>query len=159
MTRHDTGAPAASDPAAAQALAEQVTQAMYARDAASQMLGMRIEAVGPDYARLSMTVREDMTNGHAICHGGLIFSLADSAFAFACNSDNQNTVASACHIDYLRPGMAGDVLVAEAAMQSRSGRVGVFDIAVHNQNEETIAVFRGKSHRIRGEVLDTLDGE
>lgn len=156
MTRHDESTPAASEQDGAQGLAERVAEAMFARDAASKMLGMRIEAVAPDYARLSMTVREDMTNGHDICHGGLIFSLADSTFAFACNSDNHNTVASACHIDYLRPGMAGDVLVAEATMQSRNGRVGVFDIAVRNQNDETIAVFRGKSHRIRGEVLDTL---
>ena len=86
-----------------QALAEAVATAMWARDRAGQALGMRIEAVGPGTATLAMPVRGDMVNGHHICHGGMIFSLADTAFAYACNSYNKNTVASACHIDFLAP--------------------------------------------------------
>lgn len=147
---------AADDP---QALAEQVADAMFARDRASQMLGMVIDATGPGYARLSMTVRGDMVNGHAICHGGLIMTLADSAFAFACNSDNQNTVAAACHIDYLRPGFEGDRLTAEATQRHVSGRTGITDVTVTNQNGDKIALFRGKSHRIKGAVLDAMQAE
>ncbi|MBP7446738.1 MAG: hydroxyphenylacetyl-CoA thioesterase PaaI, partial [Zoogloea sp.] len=97
-----------------QALAEAVATAMWARDRAANALGMRIDEVRPGYARLSMPVRGDMVNGHHICHGGLIFSLADTAFAYACNSYNRNTVASACHIDFLAPGKEGDTLAAEA---------------------------------------------
>lgn len=142
----------------AQALAEAVGAAMLARDGASRMLGMQIEAMAPGYARVAMTVREDMVNGHATCHGGLIFALADSAFAFACNSDNRNTVGAGCSIDYLRPGFAGDVLVAEAEERFVSGRTGVFDVTVRNHNnDETVALFRGKSHRVRGEVLEAMD--
>lgn len=146
----------ATDP---QTLAEQVAEAMFARDRASQMMGMTIDAVGPGYARLSMRVREDMTNGHDICHGGFIFTLSDSTFAFACNSDNQNTVASACSIDYLRPAFTGDVLVAVAEKQYAAGRTGVYDITVTNQDGDMVALFRGKSHRIKGEVMAALDAE
>src|SRR3989442_14825380 len=95
---------------AAQALAEATAAAMFARDQATQALGMRIVEVRPGYARLTMTIRPDMLNGHQTCHGGFIFALADSAFAFACNSRNQNTVASGCTIDYLAPGQLHDVL-------------------------------------------------
>jgi len=144
---------ASSDP---QALAEQVAQAMFARDRASQMLGMAIDAVGPGYARLSMTVRDDMVNGHAICHGGLTLTLADSAFAFACNSDNHNTVGAACSMDYLRPAFAGDRLTAEARERHVSGRTGIFDVTVTNQNGDTIGLFRGKSQRVKGAVLDAM---
>ena len=107
-----TAAPDAA--AAAQALAARVADAMFASDRASRALGMRIESVGPGRAEMSMAVREDMLNGHAICHGGFIFLLADSTFAFACNSYNRNTVAQGCAIDYLAPAHAGDVLHASA---------------------------------------------
>ena len=142
-----------SDP---QALAEATAAAMWSRDRAAQALGIRIEAVGPGSSRLSMKVRSDMVNGHHICHGGLIFSLADTAFAYACNSYNKNTVASACHIDFLAPGKEGDTLTAEAVEQSAAGRTGVYDITVRDSAGRTIALFRGKSYRISGEVIAGL---
>ena len=139
----------------AQALAERVAAGMYSRDRASQGLGMRIAAVGPGHAELVMTVRGDMLNGHAICHGGFIFLLADSAFAFACNSYNQNTVASGCAIDFVAPAREGDALTAVAQERSVSGRTGVYDIEVRNQRGETVALFRGKSYRIKGHVIES----
>ena len=144
----------AATPEQAQALAERVAAAMYPRDRASQGLGIRIAAVGPGRAELTMTVRADMLNGHAICHGGFIFSLADSAFAFACNSYNLNTVASGCAIDFVAPAREGDALTAFARERSASGRTGVYDIEVKNQRGETIAFFRGKSYRIKGHVIE-----
>ncbi|MBK6334757.1 MAG: hydroxyphenylacetyl-CoA thioesterase PaaI [Betaproteobacteria bacterium] len=146
--------PPALAPAAAQALAERVARGMYARDSASQALGMRIVRVAPGHAELAMAVRPDMLNGHAICHGGFIFTLADSAFAFACNSYNLTTVASGCAIDFLAPARAADVLTAIAQERSAAGRTGVYDIEVVNQRGEIIALFRGKSYRIKGHVID-----
>ena len=137
----------------AQALAESVATGMFARDPASQGLGMTINAVGPGYASMSMTIRADMLNGHQSCHGGFIFTLADSAFAFACNSYNLNTVGAACTIDYLAPGRLGDVLTAEAVEQALNGKSGVYDVKVSNQEGRTIALFRGKSLRVGGEVI------
>ncbi len=138
----------------AQALAERVAEAMWARDDASRRLGMRIVEVAPGRATLTMTVRADMLNGHAICHGGFIFTLADSAFAFACNSYNLSTVASGCAIEFLAPARDGDMLTATAQERSVAGRTGVYDIDVANQRGETIALFRGKSYRIKGHVVD-----
>ncbi len=137
----------------AQALAERVATQMYARDRASQMMGMKVAKIAPGHAELVMTVRADMLNGHATCHGGFIFTLADSAFAFACNSNNHTTVASGCTIDFVAPAREGDVLTAVAEERSTSGRTGVYDIDVHNQRGEKIAFFRGKSYRIKGHVL------
>jgi len=137
----------------AQVLAKASAKAMFGRDAASQSLGMQIVKMGPGYALLTMPVRPDMLNGHQTCHGGFIFALADSAFAFSCNSYNRNTVASGCSIDYLAPGRSGDVLTAEAIEQSRAGRTGVYDVTVSNQAGTRIALFRGKSYQIKGEVL------
>ncbi|TFW10696.1 hydroxyphenylacetyl-CoA thioesterase PaaI [Massilia arenosa] len=139
--------------ARAQALAERAGRAMYERDPASQTLGMALDEIRPGYARMSMTVRPDMLNGHATCHGGFIFSLADSAFAFACNSHNQVTVGAGCSIDYLAPGREGDRLTAEAVEVSLSGKTGIYDIKVSNQEGRTIALFRGKSHRVTGHVV------
>ena len=102
---------------------------------------------------LTMAVRSDMVNGHHICHGGMIFSLADTAFAYACNSRNRSTVASACHIDFLAPAHLGDSLVAEAVERSQSGRTGVYDVTVSTAAGKTVALFRGKSYRIQGEVI------
>lgn len=136
-----------------QALAQATADAMVARDRASQGLGMKLLEVAPGFAKMAMTVRQDMLNGHGTCHGGFIFTLADSAFAFACNSRNLNTVASGCAIDYLAPGVEGDVLVAEAIEQALSGRTGVYDVTVTNQDGKRIALFRGKSHQIKGEVI------
>lgn len=143
-------------PTDAQALADAVTQAMWSRDRATQGLGMQILSVKPGYAMIAMTVRGDMVNGHHICHGGFIFTLADSAFAFSCNSYNQNTVASSCNIDFLAPAREGDVLEAEAIERSLSGRTGVYDITVRTRSGKTIALFRGKSYRINGEVIAGL---
>ncbi|MHB1374741.1 MAG: hydroxyphenylacetyl-CoA thioesterase PaaI [Thauera sp.] len=142
-----------------QALAEAVAAAMWSRDRAAQALGMRIEAVGPGAATLSMPVRSDMVNGHHICHGGLIFSLADTAFAYACNAYNRNTVASGCNIDFVAPGKEGDTLTAEAVERSLSGRTGVYDITVRDSAGRTVALFRGKSYRIAGEVIAGLAAE
>jgi acyl-CoA thioesterase len=143
----------ALSPAAAQALAERVAAGMLARDAASRGLGMRITKVAPGFAELTMTVRTDMVNGHAICHGGFVFTLADSAFAFACNSYNANTVAAGCAIEFLAPSREGDVLTATARERTLVGRSGIYDIDVTNQHGETIALFRGKSTRIKGHVV------
>ncbi len=137
-----------------QALAILAGKTMYERDPASQALGMTLDEIKPGYARMSMRVRGDMLNGHATCHGGYIFMLADSAFAFACNSHNFNTVGAGCTIDYLAPGKEGDVLVAEAVEQALQGKTGVYDIIVTNQEGKKIALFRGKSHRVSGMVAE-----
>lgn len=144
-------------PAEAQALAEATAAAMFSRDRAAQALGIKIIRVQPGASLLAMAVRGDMVNGHHICHGGMIFSLADTAFAYACNSYNRNTVASACHIDFLAPAKEGETLEAEAVEQSASGRTGVYDITVRTTGGKTIALFRGKSYRINGEVIAGLE--
>ena len=141
---------------ARQRLAERVRTHMAADDAALALLGMRVVAVAPGRATVEMTVRPQMLNGHATCHGGLIAALADTAFAYACNSYNKNTVASACHIDFLAPAKEGETLEAEAVEQSAAGRTGVYDITVRNNHGKTIALFRGKSYRINGEVIAGL---
>ena len=139
--------------ASAQALAEAAGAAMYARDSASQTLGMTLAEIRPGYARMTMAVREDMLNGHQTCHGGFIFALADSAFAFACNSRNLNTVGAGCTIDYIAPGRLHDVLVAVAVEQNLSGKSGIYDVRVTDQDDRIVALFRGKSLRVNGEVL------
>ncbi len=155
MTKSDTspGPGIALTSAEAQSLAERVAAEMFARDRASQAMGMRISKVGPGRAELTMTVRADMLNGHATCHGGFIFTLADSAFAFACNSANLTTVASGCSIDFITPAREDDLLTAIGKERSLSGRTGVYDIEVRNQRGETVALFRGKSHRVKGHVI------
>ena len=140
------------DPVKAQALAEAAGHAMFSRDRASQAMGMTLDEIRPGYARMSMPVREDMLNGHLSCHGGYIFALADSAFAFACNSHNLISVGAGCSIEYLAPGRLGDLLTAQAQEQALAGKTGVYDIKVTNQDGRTIALFRGKSHRVSGEV-------
>lgn len=133
-----------------QQIAEAVRDAMFANDRASKALGMQIQSVGPGTAVLSMTVREDMLNGLDICHGGLITTLADSAFAFACNAYNELTVAQGISIDIVAPGRLGDELTATASEVTRSGRTGVYDVTVRNQAAELVAVFRGKSYTMKG---------
>ena len=140
-----------------QELAERVRDAMWAGDHATQMLGMRVIEVGPGRSVIEMTVRQDMLNGHAICHGGLITTLADSAFAFACNSYNELTVASGFAIDLLAPGRLGDVLTATCTELSKVGRTGVYDSEVRNQRGERIAAFRGRSYTARGKHVVTID--
>ena len=133
-----------------QQLAEHVRSAMFANDGASQALGMQVTAISPTSATVTMTVRADMLNGHATCHGGFITALADSAFAFACNAGNEMTVASGLSTDFLAPGREGDVLTAEGVEVSRAGRTGVYDVTVRNQRGELIAVFRGRSYTMKG---------
>ncbi len=137
-----------------QALAELAGKTMYQRDPASQALGMKLAEIRPGYARMTMPVRADMLNGHQTCHGGYIFMLADSAFAFACNSHNHNTVGAGCTIDYLAPGREGDLLTAEATEQALAGKTGVYDVVVTDQEGRKVALFRGKSHRVSGHVVD-----
>jgi acyl-CoA thioesterase len=132
----------------AQAVAEKVRDVMFADDAASRMLGLQIVEVAAGRAVATMTVRPDMLNGFAICHGGLIATLADSAFAFACNSRNALTVASGFDIDILKSAKLGDVLTATAEETSLAGRTGLYDITVRNQHGDLIAMFRGRSYRL-----------
>jgi acyl-CoA thioesterase len=136
-----------------QQLAEATAHAMYEADACTRALGIELVEVRPGYARLQMDVRPDFLNGHAICHGGLMFTLADSAFAFACNSYNISTVAAGCSIEFLRPVKGGDRLTAEAIEQTLSGRTGIYDIRVTNREGEAVAMFRGKSAQIKGTVI------
>ncbi len=132
-----------------QRLAERVGAAMFALDAASRALGMKIDAMGPGYARLTMPVRADMLNGFRICHGGFITTLADSAFAFACNSQNRLTVAASIAVDFIAPCEEGDFLTAEAREVTITGRTGIYDVTVINQRGNTVAVLRGRSHRMK----------
>jgi acyl-CoA thioesterase len=136
----------------AQGLAERATAALFAGDRASQALGMRITGVRPGWARLVMPVRADMVNGHGVCHGGIVFALGDSAFAFACNSYNDSTVGAAASIDFLSAAREGDELAAEATELWRTRRNGLYEIVVTNQHGERIALFRGRSYRIAGQV-------
>ena len=142
-----------SDAARSQSLAERAAGALFERDRASQMLGMRLEGVQPGKARVVMRVRPDMVNGHGACHGGLVFALADSAFAFACNSGNESTVAAAASIDFLIAAREGDELTAEARELWRTRRNGIYEITVTNQRGELVALFRGRSYRIDGTVV------
>ena len=136
-----------------QQIAQATRDAMWANDRASKMLGMQVLTVGPGTAKLSMTVREDMLNGHDLCHGGLVSTLADSAFAFACNAYNEVTVASGFDVNLLAAARLGDVLTARASEVSKSGRTGVYDIDVSNQRGEAVAAFRGRSYTIKGKPL------
>lgn len=139
-----------------QAIAEAVRDSMFAEDAASRSLGMQVEAVGPGYSKLSMTIRPDMLNGHKTCHGGFITTLADSAFAFACNSHNEVTVAAGIVVDFLAPAFEDDHLVAECHEVALTGRTGVYDIRVTNQHGKTIVVMRGRSHTMKGKPVVQL---
>ena len=140
--------------AAAVRRAQRAAAALFERDRASQALGMRLTAVAPGRARVTMTVRPDMLNGHGSCHGGLVFALADSAFAFASNSHNEPTVAAAAAIDFLAAARGGDELAAEAQELWRSRRNGIYEITVTNQRGERIAFFRGRSYRLEGAVVN-----
>ena len=134
--------------------AQRSTEAMWAEDRASKWFGMQIDEVDEGRAVLSLTVKPEHCNGHAICHGGVIFSLADSAFAFACNSRNQSTVAQHNIISFLAPGKEGDRLVATAEELYLKGRSGVYDIAVVNQDGTRIAEMRGMSRAIPGTLFE-----
>ena len=138
-------------------VAQHVGEAMYAADAASRdFMQMELQSCTPGQAIMRMTVREEQLNGHRICHGGLIFTLADSTFAFACNSRNRVTVAASGQIEFLRPAQLGDVLTCTAVEQTLAGRHGVYDMRVENQRGEVVALMRGKSAQIAGEVVPGL---
>ena len=132
-------------PAEAQTLADATAEAMFSRDRAAQALGIKIVRVQPGASLLTMAVRSDMVNGHHICHGGMIFSLADTAFAYACNSGNELTVAQHCSIDFLRPARAGELLTATARETVRRPRSGVYDVVVCGADGAPVALFRGLS--------------
>lgn len=138
-------------------LAKACAEAMWNNDRASQALGMEIVEAGPGRATLAMTIRESMVNGHGICHGGLIFTLADSAFAFACNSSNQNTVASHCAVSFLKPARLGERLIARAVERYREGRSGITDVTVATEAGEIIAEFRGNSRTIGGTLVEVQE--
>ena len=128
-------------------------RAMYEKDTCARELGIELIEMDQGFAQMTMVVTPKMLNGHQTCHGGFIFALADSAFAFACNSYNMNTVGAGCTIDYLAPGREGDVLTAHAVEQALAGKSGVYDVKVSNQEGRAIALFRGKSIRVAGEVI------
>jgi acyl-CoA thioesterase len=139
----------------AERLAEAVGRSMLAQDNASRALGMTLEEIAPGRARMTMRVREDMINGHDLCHGGLIFTLADSAFAFACNARNHVTVAAGAEIHFISPARKGEMLVAVARERAGTGRSGIYDIEVNEQaTGRLIALFRGRSHRLEGTILE-----
>jgi len=133
-----------------QQMAEHVRDGMLKNDRMTRSFGMQVLDIAPGRATLCMRVREDMLNGHDTCHGGVISTLADSAFAFACNSHGELTVASAFTIDFLAPARADDLLTARSHEVSKAGRTGVYDTEVTNQRGERIAVFRGRSHTAKG---------
>jgi acyl-CoA thioesterase len=136
-------------------LAQRVAEGLRAREGAASAWNVAIEEVREGYARLAMVVRSDMLNGHATAHGGMIFALSDTAFAYACNSRNVNTVAQQASILFLASAREGDRLVAEAQEQALSGRTGAYQVTVRNQKGEKIAVFQGLSRAIGGAVLDS----
>jgi acyl-CoA thioesterase len=131
---------------------------MFVRDRAAQMLGIVIVDVRPGSAVLTMKVRDDMLNGHDICHGGLITTLADTCFAYACNSYDELTVASGFSVDLMAPGRLDDLLTASGVEVSRGGRTGLYDITVTNQRDERIAVFRGRSYTMKGKPAVRPEG-
>ncbi|MCY4192179.1 MAG: hydroxyphenylacetyl-CoA thioesterase PaaI [Rhodospirillaceae bacterium] len=133
---------------AADALARRVAEAMCEQDQASRGLGIHLEAVGAGWARMSMRVTGAMLNGHHVCHGGYIFSLADSAMAFASNGRNRASVAQFCSITFLRPGQLGRLLLAEAREQAEAGRTGMYAVEVREENGEVVALFSGAVRRL-----------
>jgi acyl-CoA thioesterase len=137
-----------------QAVAERIAAAIEREDRASRWLGMRLLEVGPGRARLSMRVTHDMVNGQKVCHGGLIFSLADSSFGYACNTHNQRALAASCSIDFLAPAQLGDELTAQAQETAHAGRTRVYDVRVTNQAGALIALFRGKSASVKGAWIE-----
>lgn len=146
---------AVADEAAALAVARASAAAMYARDEASKAMGAVLTDIGPGFAAMTMTVRRDMLNGYGTCHGGMLFTLADSAFAFACNSRDEATVAAGCSIEFLRAGREGDQLTATAVERARSGKSGIYDVTVTNAAGDVLALFRGKSLKVGGSVIVT----
>jgi acyl-CoA thioesterase len=127
---------------------------MFKNDAALRVLDISVEVTGPGHAEATFKVRPDMLNGHGVCHGGYLFTLADTAFAYACNTYNRVTVASGASIDFLRPAKLGDTIVATATETHRGGRIGFYDVLLRNQDGKDIADFRGRSHATNKVLLD-----
>jgi acyl-CoA thioesterase len=144
-----------ADDTSPQSLAEACASAMWAEDRASQALGMEIQRMAAGEAVMSMRIRQDMTNGHGMCHGGFIFTLADSAFAFACNTYDQATVAQQCAVTLIEPVQQNEVLTAHAVERNRSGRSGIYDVTVRDSRNNVVAEFRGHSRTIAGSLLAT----
>lgn len=140
-------------------LAQAVLAAMYPLDRTASSLGIEVVEIGPGRARARVVIGPDMTNGHGICHGGILFTLADTAFAYACNSHNRNAVASGCSIDFVAPARVGDTLTAAAQERALAGRSGVYDVEVTDQDGRRIALFRGRSRCIAGEVVAHPDAQ
>lgn len=136
-----------------QALAEACARVMWDDDNATRHLGMELVSIAPGEAVIAMDITDAMTNGHGICHGGYMFTLADSAFAFACNSHNQRSVAQHCSVSFIAPAFRGDRLTASAQEVSRRGRSGIYDVRITNQEGEIVAEFRGHSRTIKGTHL------
>ncbi|HEY3075567.1 MAG TPA: hydroxyphenylacetyl-CoA thioesterase PaaI [Burkholderiales bacterium] len=137
-----------------QALAEEVVRLIEPQDRASHLLGIRLLEVRPGHVRMAMRVTERMVNAQQVCHGGLIFALADSSFGYACNSHNQRALAASCSIEFLAPAQVGDELTAEANEVGHAGRTRVYDVRVINQDQALIALFRGKSLTVKGVWLE-----
>ncbi len=144
---------AARDAETGDALAARVAASLYARDRAAQSLGITVVEARSGFARVAMRVRDDMLNGHDTAHGGFIFALADTAFAYACNSRNERTVALACSISFAAPARAGDDLTAVAEERSAGGRTGTYDVTVTGPEGAVLALFRGTSYRVSGGIL------
>jgi acyl-CoA thioesterase len=143
--------------AGAQLIAERVRDRMWSSDRASRGLGMEVAAIGPGSCTMTMAVREDMLNGYGTCQGGLMTALADSCFAFACNTYNEITVAAGFDVQIIAPGRLGDVFTAVAREVSKTGRLGVYDVDVRNQRDERVLAFRGRSYTMKGKPV--LAGE
>ncbi|HCX32943.1 MAG TPA: hydroxyphenylacetyl-CoA thioesterase PaaI [Rhodocyclaceae bacterium] len=143
---------------AARRLAQSVLEAMFPLDRTAQFLGIEVVEIGPGRARARLAIGPHMTNGHGICHGGILFTLADTAFAYACNSHNRNAVAAGCAIDFIAPARVGDTLTATAVECSLAGRSGIYDVEVSDQEGRRIALFRGRSRSIAGEVVRVPQG-
>lgn len=150
-TGHNGDTPVTIDP---HALADQVGATMFAADSASRgFMQMELLQCAPGSATMRLAVRAELLNGHQICHGGFIFTLADSTFAYACNSHNRAAVAAGCSIEYLQPAHVGDILTCVGQEQALQGRHGIYDMQVRNQHGDLVALFRGKSTQIKGTVL------
>ncbi|MEL0637525.1 hydroxyphenylacetyl-CoA thioesterase PaaI [Marinomonas sp. TI.3.20] len=134
-------------------LAQLCAKELYQRDAATQHLGIELLHSAPGESLVKMMVKDYMVQGHKTCHGGYLFALADSAFAFACNTYNKPTVALGCSIDYVAPAFEGDELAAKCIEKSRGGRTGNYDVEIRNQKDQLIAIFHGKSYQVKGEIL------
>ncbi len=134
-------------------LAERVRAAMYERDRAAHLLGIEIVEIGPGFAKAEMTVTDAMLNGHDICHGGILFTFADTAFAYACNARNDRTVALQCSISFSAPARAGERLSAVAQERAGGGRTGTYDVSVSAGDGSLVALFRGTNYRVSGNVV------